>query len=122
MLGITVVLTPIALVAPIGLSTARAGLVPVTGQVNLDGHPVGDVMICFDSGGEHSAHDWARTDGSFRLFSFGLGKGVAPGKYGVHLFSKPGGPSLPAKYQDTGTSGLDVEVGPDWNDFSFDLR
>ena len=29
---------------------------------------------------------------------------------------------LPAKYRDPRTSGLDVEVAPDWNDYSFDLR
>src|SRR5262249_6839354 len=122
MLGISALLTPIALAAPLGLSTLPAGLVPVTGQVHLNGHPVGDVMVCFDADGEHAAHDWAQTDGSFRLWSFGRGRGVAPGKYRVHLFSKPGGPLLPSRYQEAVTSGLDVEVGQDWNDFSFELH
>jgi hypothetical protein len=122
MLGLSAVLTPLALAAPIGLSTRPGGLAPVTGQVNLNGHPLSDVLICFDGEGDHSACASAGADGSFRLFTRGHGRGLAPGTYRVHLFSAPGGPSLPSKYQDVGTSGLVVDVDPDWNDFSFDLR
>jgi hypothetical protein len=99
---------------------APAEVAPVTGRVNLDGHPLGHVIICFDSD-DHRAQGWLGADGTFRLVS-GWGDGVPPGKYRVHLFSSPDGGSLPAKYQDAGTSGLDVEVAPDWNDYSFDLR
>jgi hypothetical protein len=120
MLGISAVLT-LALSLALGLSTPRAGLASVTGRVNLDGQPVGGVLICFDSD-DHAAHDSVGADGSFQLATFGRGKGVVPGKYRVHLFAAPGGPQLPSKYQVTSTSGLDVEVAPDWNDFSFDLR
>ena len=121
MLGLGAIMTPLALAEPLVLPIAPAGLVPVTGRVNLHGHPLGDMMICFDSD-NHTAQGWLGVDGSFHLHSHGRGAGVAPGRYRVHLFSMPGGPLLPAKYQDPGTSGLDVEVAPDWNDYSFDLR
>jgi hypothetical protein len=122
MLGVSAVLTSLALAAPIGVSTLAAGLAPVTGQVNLNGQPIGDVMICFDAEGDHTSCASADADGSFRLFTRGRGRGLAPGTYRVHLFSGPGGPSVPSKYQDAGTSGLVVDVDTDWNDFSFDLR
>ncbi len=120
-LGLGAVLTPLALADPLGPAMGPAGLAPVTGRVNLEGHPLGHVMICFDSG-DHAAQGWLGADGSFSLHSHGRGEGVAPGKYRVHIFPNPGGWSLPAKYRDPGTSGLDVEVAPDWNDYSFDLR
>jgi hypothetical protein len=122
MLGVSAVLTPLALAAPIGLSTGPAGLAPVTGQVQLNGQPISDVLICFDAEGDHSACASADVDGSFRIYTRGRGRGLAPGTYRVHLFSAPGGPSVPSKYQDAGTSGLVVDVDQDWNDFSFDLR
>jgi hypothetical protein len=118
MLALGVVLVPLALAEALGMAPARVA--PVTGRVNLDGHPIGYVFICFDSD-DHRAYGWSGADGTFRLLS-AWGDGVPPGKYRVHLFSSPDGVSLPAKYQDAGTSGLDVEVAPDWNDYSFDLR
>jgi hypothetical protein len=121
-LGLGAVLTSIALAAPIGASTPRAGLVPVTGQVTLNGQPAGDVMMCFDAADRHSAYACSRADGSFELFSPGWGMGAVPNRYRVHLFSLPSGPALPARYQDVRTSGLVVEVGPDWDELSFDLR
>jgi hypothetical protein len=99
---------------------APAQVAPVTGRVNLDGHPLGRVIICFDSD-DHRAQGWLGADGTFRLASC-WGDGVPPGTYRVHIIPNPGDLSLPAKYQDAGTSGLDVEVASDWNDYSFDLR
>jgi hypothetical protein len=115
-------LSLLAFTSRLGFSASQAGLASVSGRVNLDHHPVGRVMICFDSGGAHHAEAISRSDGSFQLHSFGRGDGAAPGKYRVHLASIPYGPSIPAKYQDPATSELDVEVGLDWNDFSFNLR
>jgi hypothetical protein len=120
-LVMAVVLPTIALSSAFAFSAPRAGLASVTGRVNRDGHPLGDVLICFDSAGSHSAPAWVRPDGSFRLYTFGRGVGAAQGKYRVHFATKPNGPSLPSQYRDPGTSGLDVEVGPGWNHFSFNL-
>jgi len=120
MLALGAVLVPLALAEPLGIGMAPAQVAPVTGRVNLDGHPLGDVIICFDSD-DHRAQGWLGADGTFRLAS-GWGDGVPPGTYRVHMVPDPGDLSLPAKYRDAGTSGLDVEVAPDWNDYSFDLR
>jgi hypothetical protein len=121
-LGVSAVLTPLVLAVPFGLTTSRAALASVSGRVSLDGHPAGDMQICFDSGGDHIAQDWVRADGSFHLYSRGRGNGAIPGRYRVHLLPKVAAPSIPSKYRDSGTSGLDVEVAPDWNDFAFDLH
>jgi hypothetical protein len=118
MLALGAVLVPLALAESLGMAPAQVA--PVTGRVNLDGHPIHQVFICFDSE-DHRAYGWSEADGTFRLVS-AWGDGVPPGKYRVHLVSTPGGVSLPAQYRDAGTSGLDVEVAPDWNDYSFDLR
>jgi hypothetical protein len=120
MLALGAVLVPLALAESLGMGMAPAQVAPATGVVNLDGHSIGPVFICFDSD-DHRAHGWSGADGTFRLVS-AWGDGVPPGKYRVHLASSPGGVSLPAKYQDAGTSGLDVEVAPGWNHYSFDLR
>jgi hypothetical protein len=121
-LGVTTILTPVALAVPMALSPSRAPIAPVTGQVNLDGHPVGNLLICFDSGDEHFAEGWVETDGSFHLHSRGRGRGIIPGTYHVHLLGAPGAVPFPSKYRSAGTSGLKVEVTPDWNDFSFNLH
>ena len=120
MLALGAVLVPLALAELLGIGLAPAEVAPVTGRVNLDGHPLGQVFICFDSD-DHRAQGWLGADGTFRLVS-GWGDGVPPGRYRVHIVPNPGDLSLPAKYRDAGTSDLDVEVAPDWNDYSFDLR
>jgi hypothetical protein len=120
MLALGAVLVPLALAESLGMGMAPAQVAPVTGRVNLDGHPLGHVLICFDSD-DHRAYGLSEADGTFRLVPF-WGDGVPPGKYRVHLVASSDGEPLPAKYRDAGTSGLDVEVAPDWNDYSFDLR
>jgi hypothetical protein len=121
-LGMTAILAPIALATPFGLPAPRGGLVTVTGRVSLNGQPVNTLVICFDSGDDHTAEGWLKADGSFHLHTRGRGDGTVPGTYRVHLFPNPNGPSIPRKYLDPATSGLHVEVGKDWSDFSFDLH
>jgi hypothetical protein len=103
---------------------APQDLAPVIGTVTLAGRPLGDVAICFDSAGDHSALDTVQADGSFCLHSFSPRRaGAVPGKYRVHLFSLTGDPSsVPSKYTDTRTSDLEIEVNSGWNEFHVDLN
>ena len=48
--------------------------------------------------------------------------GAIPGRYHAHLYTEPHGPSLPAKYADSRTSGLEIDIASDWNDLNIDLR
>jgi hypothetical protein len=104
--------------------TRRKRLASVTGQVTYSGRPLGDMMICLDSGGAHSAYGAVKPDGSFILSDLVLGSaGALPGRYHAHLFKRsPESPSLPSKYADPRTSGLDVEIGSAWSHFKIDLQ
>jgi hypothetical protein len=102
-------------------ATPASQLVPVTGSVSYHGQPVAGMFICFDSDGDHAACGPIGPDGSFELRNVRWGRGVAPGRYRVHFFagSEPG--SLPSRYKEPATSGLEIVVGPDWNQFTLDL-
>ncbi len=95
----------------------------VTGRVTCSGRPLGDVTVCLDRDGQHSAYATLRADGSFRLVNMTLAlDGALPGRYHAHLYTHAQGPLLPSKYRDPATSELVLDVGPGWNDFRIDLE
>jgi hypothetical protein len=101
----------------------RETLSDVTGRVTYSGRPLNDMTICLDLDGLHSAFSTLKSDGSFRLLCLtGRRAGAFRGRYHAHLYSNPGGPSLPAKYVNPDTSGLELEIATDWNDFKIDLN
>jgi hypothetical protein len=95
----------------------------VTGQVKYSGRPVEDMIICFDSGGTHSACGALGSDGSFQLCTVVRGdERVLPGKYHAHLFHVRGqSPSIPSRYADPLSSGLEVEIASNWNHLNIEL-
>ncbi len=102
---------------------AVEALAPVSGHVTIGGQPAHDSIICFDAdGGVHSGFCSVWPDGSYQLAAVCLGSGVPPGRYKVHVYPRPGGPDVPKKYQQSETSGVEVDVAPDWNAFDLDLR
>jgi hypothetical protein len=121
-LGLVVLLPlPLSLARP----AVRSGLSCIDGTVTYRGRPLTDTMICLDFGGVHSASGATRRDGSFSLAADGHAEGAFPGKYRVHfyrLFPKAEGPSLPDKYRSAETSGLELEIVPDWNHFDLVLQ
>ena len=105
-------------------STESSGvhLSPVTGRVTISGRPVNDMIICLDSGGDHCAFGALEGDGTFQLNNIRwIDGGAEPGRYHVHLYSRAGGREIPSKYRDPATSGIEINVAADWNDFRIDL-
>jgi hypothetical protein len=105
-------------------SRPKFSLSDVTGRVTCSGRPLNDVTICLDSpGGVHSAFGPLGSDGSFRLLSMSEGcAGASPGRYHAHLYSTSRASSLPDKYRNPGTSGLEIEIDSDWSDLHIDLH
>jgi hypothetical protein len=102
--------------------SSKNSLSDVTGRVTYSGHPLNDMFLCLDSGGVHSAFSALKSDGSFRLLNMKEGStGAYRGQYHAHLYSHSMGPSLPAKYGDPKTSGVEIVIGTDWCDLEIDL-
>jgi hypothetical protein len=113
--------SPFALVFA-SAETSRVALSHVTGRVTVSGQPFNDTMICLDSGGTHCAFGWVGSDGTFQLSNMRSADGGAePGRYHAHFFSPAGGRSIPSQYGDPKTSGIEINVANDWNDFRIDL-
>lgn len=94
-----------------------------TGRLTLAGAPARDMTICCDRGGQHSIYGVLRGDGTFRLIPMAwAGGGVPPGRYRAHLYTHAAGPRIPPPYTDAATSGIEIDIAPDWNDFRIDLR
>jgi hypothetical protein len=101
----------------------RVTLSDVTGRVTYSGRPLTGATICLDSeSGNHSAVGKLGSDGSFRLLSIMGRVGAHPGLYHAYLYSRKGGTSLPAKFSDPRTSGLEIEIGSGWSNFNIDLH
>ncbi len=118
--------------------SARPGFHKVQGKVTLDGEPLAEATLTFERiSGEQM--EFARPsicisspDGTFAPWTMIEGDGLPAGKYRVGVFAqKPvGGPPLtegmtdadyarikwksvvPAKYNATATSGVEIEVTP----------
>jgi hypothetical protein len=102
--------------------SAGVSLSPVTGRVTIAGKPGGDLTICLDSDGDHVAFGALGADGTFHLSNMRwIEGGATPGQYHAHLYSRAGGAAIAPKYTDSRTSGIVIDVAPDWNDFRIDL-
>jgi hypothetical protein len=107
---------------------ARAGHRPlsdVSGRVTYSGQPVNNMFICIDSeDGCHSALCTLKNDGTFQLFNYQYDQhGALPGRYHAHLLVSRGTHSpIPARYADSRTSGLEIDVASDWNYLDIQLQ
>ena len=104
-------------------SKSRNELSVVTGRATYSGRPLHDMILCLDSKvGVHSAYAPLDSDGSFRLGSIETGFGFAfPGRYHAHFLRRSDSPSLPAKYCDASSAGLDLEIPAHSSDLNIDL-
>jgi len=101
----------------------RVTLSDVTGQVTYSGRPLTGATICLDSEvGNHSAYGKLGSDGSFRLQSGTGHVGAFPGMYHAYLYSRKADPSLPAKFRDSRTAGLEIKIASGWSDLKINLR
>ena len=113
--------------AMVGCGNDRPQLVPVTGQVTLDGGswPTSGALyfvpIEVAEGFPHrpGSAEFA-ADGHFAAKTFHSGDGLFPGRYRVRVecwitppaMNVPGESHIPVKYQNPATSGLEVTVKP----------
>lgn len=104
-------------------------VVPVRGQVRLDGRPLAEATIVFHRRDKEGRNLTGRSlaDGTFRMTTHASGDGVPPGRYGVTVewrelvkegdeSSRIGRNLLPARYADPTTSGLECEIVEGDND------
>jgi hypothetical protein len=118
---IATALSPFALCFASTESTS-VSLSPVTGRLTISGRPVNDMTICLDSGGVHCAFGALEGDGTFQLSNMRwVDGGAEPGLYHAHLYTRAGGAEIPTKYRNPATSGIEIDVAADWNDFRIDL-
>jgi len=95
----------------------------VTGRVTYSGRPLTGATIFLNSeSGNHIATGKLGSDGSFRLLSMKGRVGAIPGLYHAYIFSRKGGTSLPAKFRDPRTSGLEIEIASGWSDWNIELH
>ncbi len=66
-----------------GCSEDRPATVPVSGRVLIDGEPLGYGFVRFHIKGHRPAQGKLTQDGRFRLTTYQLGDGCAPGKHVV---------------------------------------
>jgi hypothetical protein len=93
----------------------------LSGRVTYQGQPVQDTMICLDANQIHCVSSALRPDGTFEITRIGHFPGVVPTHYRVHFVPTTNRSHLPDKYERARTSGLELDVVPGWNGFSFGL-
>jgi len=118
-----------------GNVSGRAGLVPVTGNVTIDGEPLTMGMISFiTEDGKEAFTSQIDSLGNYKLLATASDPGALPGQYTVIVIAEepakmgekggftPGKKLVPDKYAKKETSGLTgtVEQGP--NTIDFDLK
>ncbi len=87
------------------------------------GGPLAGVSLCLNSeGGTIVGVGLLASDGSFRLMNANGRAGANPGRYQAYLSSPRGGPSVPAKYCNPRTSGLEIEIAAGANELNIDLN
>ncbi len=113
-----------------------ANLVPVQGMVTLDGEPLDHGTVGFAPINEKTGQPAIGhiKNGKFTMLTTVSAAGVVMGKYRVRIesmgepeplvpgkFPKPPASRIPAKYTDTATSGLVVEIDQGMAPVSFEL-
>jgi hypothetical protein len=110
--------------------SGRPKTIPVTGRVTINGQPPGEVGKLFFTPTEAAsgydkrpASGGFTADGNYRVMSWTPDDGLVPGHYTVSI--SPGNLSttkVPAKYQQSSTSGLEVDVPVDKDKIEFDVN
>jgi hypothetical protein len=123
----------VAVLVAIGLTGCtgndRPKTIPITGRVTIDGQPPGErgrlhfaPVTAADGYSKRPAGGAFGVDGVYRVKSWKPDDGLVPGHYKVSF--KPGNPNttkILRKYQDAGTSGLEVNVTADQDQIQFDI-
>jgi hypothetical protein len=117
----------IALWALVGCGDNRPSIVPVSGQVLVDGQPLTVGSIQFIHPNARSAAGAIGADGRFTLTTYEIGDGAVVGNHRVRVAaSEPFGTdavrwSAPKKYAEAETSGIQVEIHDPVDDLKIEL-
>jgi hypothetical protein len=121
----------VAIVCPGGCGgSGQPKTIPITGRVTINGQPPGEVGKLFFTPTEAAsgynkrpASGGFTADGNYRVMSWEPDDGLVPGHYTVSI--SPGDlntTKIPAKYQLSSTSGLEVDVPVDEDKVEFDVN
>jgi hypothetical protein len=114
-----------ALLAPgCGSSSAEpptGATVPVKGVVTYKGKPLTRGTVVFEPDSGREAHGGIQPDGSFVLTTFVADDGAMPGTHRVAVTGLPKN-VLPLKFQNVGSSGVEMEVAAGKADYAIDLK
>lgn len=118
------------LLASTGCGDGKGVRIPVSGNVTIDGKPVGFGRISFepiDKPGKFIGGSSLGTDGSYQVTTFTAFDGLPPGKYQVTITATEAmGDSgerwhAPKKYSMLDKSGLTAEVNEETKTIDFEL-
>lgn len=110
-----------------GCSDNRPSIVPVSGQVLIDGNPLPVGSIQFIHANSRPAAGAIGPDGRFTLTTYEIGDGAVVGNHHVRIAaSEPYGAdavrwSAPKKYANEQTSGIQVDVQGPVDDLKIEL-
>ncbi len=111
-------------------SSDRPKTIPITGQVTIDGQAPNEFGKLFftptaaaDGYNKRPASGSFGLDGKYRVMSWAPDDGLVPGHYTVAIMAADASVSkFPAKYFESGTSGLEVDVPVDQEEINFDIK
>jgi hypothetical protein len=108
----------------------RPKTIPITGRVTVNGQPPGEKgrlhfapTQAAEGYSKRPAGGAFGVDGVYRVMSWKPDDGLVPGHYRVSF--KPGNPNttkIIQKYQDAGTSGLELDVSPDESSIVYNIE
>jgi predicted small lipoprotein YifL len=124
-LSLVVLLTVFPLLC--GCGSDRPAVVPVSGQVLIDGQPVADATLQFVPTGSRPARATTDAQGRFTATTFDDGDGCVPGTHKVVVvaISHPSPTeevlSVPEKYMDLATTDVTVSIDQPTDDLKIEL-
>jgi hypothetical protein len=108
----------------------RPKTIPVSGQVTINGQPPGEFGRLYftptrvaEGYPKRPANGTFAADGSYRVMSWEADDGLVPGHYDISVVpADPSQSKIPAKYHQSSSSGLEVDVPVDQRSIEFNIE
>lgn len=108
----------------------RPKTIPISGKVMIDGQPPGEGGKLYftatkvaEGYPKRPASGTFTADGKYRVMSWTVDDGLVPGRYAISVIPvDPKKTAIPAKYQQSNTSGLEVDVPVDERRIEFNVE